>query len=240
MRPKEDNQGQDQINPTLTWTPTFLGMEIRIPKSIHLGASQSIYAGELPPLKRLSLNHSIRGILRPETEPFTSLMRISHHWRLSNTMLSGIRSYRPRFIGNQALKSPDSNSDQIETLPVASITASSRINNNSNNNNNSDPPNLLPNVLDGNFETSWSNKERGSWPLFDLGTTKTIQSVAIAWYLGDSYDYYYSISVSNDGIIFTAEVITLGHFNNTYSRRGIGRGISKLQLMETTWMIWLE
>jgi hypothetical protein len=79
MRPKEDNQDQDQINPTLTWTPTFLGMEIRIPKSIHLGASQSNYAGELPPLKRLSLNHPIRGILRPVTEPLTSLMRISHH-----------------------------------------------------------------------------------------------------------------------------------------------------------------
>ncbi|MPZ07763.1 MAG: hypothetical protein GEU26_15350 [Nitrososphaeraceae archaeon] len=37
----------------------------------------------------------------------------------------------------------------------------------------------------------------------DLGTTKNIQSVAIAWYLGDSFDYYYSISLSNDGIIFT-------------------------------------
>lgn len=142
MRAKEDNQNQDQVNPTLMWTPTFLGMEIRIPKSIHLGA-------------------------------------------------------------NQSLKSPDSNSDQIETLPVASITASSRINNNSNNNNNSDPPNLLLNVLDGNFETSWSNKERGSWLSLDLGTTKNIQSVAIAWYLGDSFDYYYSISLSNDGIIFT-------------------------------------
>jgi len=194
MRPKEDNQDQDQINPTLTWRQHFLAWK----------------------------------------------SGFQNHWRLSNTMLSGIRSYRPRFIGNQALKSPDSNSDQIETLPVASITASSRINNNSNNNNNSDPPNLLPNVLDGNFETSWSNKERGSWLLLDLGTTKNIQSVAIAWYLGDSYDYYYSISVSNDGIIFTAEVVTLGHFNNTYSRRRIGRGISKLQLMETTWMIWLE
>lgn len=54
MRPKEDNQDQDQINPTLTWTPTFLGMEIRIPKSIHLGASQSIYAGVATPEETVS------------------------------------------------------------------------------------------------------------------------------------------------------------------------------------------
>ncbi|MGH9990525.1 MAG: hypothetical protein ACREAS_08825 [Nitrososphaera sp.] len=40
-RPKDHNQNQEQINPTLTWTATFLGMEVGIPKSILLGLKQS-------------------------------------------------------------------------------------------------------------------------------------------------------------------------------------------------------
>lgn len=59
-----------------------------------------------------------------------------------------------QLIRNQALRSPGSDSDEIETLPVATITARGSINN-------SGPANEPLNVLDGDFETSWSNKGIG-------------------------------------------------------------------------------
>jgi hypothetical protein len=211
MRLKDHNQNQEQINPTPTWTAAFLGMEVRIPKSILLGLKQSSCTQELlldtseetASQSFYERNHKAR---EERTTHFPneniSALTSAPSEAFGNSVLPAQESSQvvveeEESIRNQALRSSRFNSDQIETLPVGNITANS-----SSINNSSDPANLPINVLDGNYDTSWSNKGRG-WLSLDLGTIKNIQSMAIAWYRGDSFDYYYSISLSNDGIIFT-------------------------------------
>lgn len=85
----------------------------------------------------------------------------------------------------------DSSSLKITPLPVVNVSANSN-----------EGKNFPANTIDGNFNTFWSNKGKGSWLLLDLGTTKNIRSVNIAWYQGEIYDYYYEISLSNDALNF--------------------------------------
>ena len=60
--------------------------------------------------------------------------------------------------------------------------------------------NFLPQyVIDKNFNTLWSNYGIGSWIQLDLGTTKNICSVDIAWYKGNERQNNFVISTSTDG-----------------------------------------
>jgi hypothetical protein len=79
----------------------------------------------------------------------------------------------------------------IKTLHVARITASG-----------SESGNRPENVLDGNPRTLWSNKGTDSWILLDLGSSNDIHGIEIAWHRGSWFDYYYEISISNDGTEF--------------------------------------
>jgi F5/8 type C domain/Bacterial Ig domain len=76
-------------------------------------------------------------------------------------------------------------------LPITGVTASG---------NDGDVP---ANVLDNNFNTRWSNLGIGSWIQADLGSNMNICSVDIAWYLGNTRQNNFVISVSNDGTTFT-------------------------------------
>ena len=58
------------------------------------------------------------------------------------------------------------------------------------------------NVLDNSLSTRWSNPGVGSWIRADLGTTKTICSVDIAWYKGNERRYNFAIATSTDGTTF--------------------------------------
>lgn len=58
------------------------------------------------------------------------------------------------------------------------------------------------NTIDNNFTTRWSNPGNGSWIEFDLGSTKSICTVDIAWYKGDQRKNNFVISMSNDGTNF--------------------------------------
>jgi hypothetical protein len=78
-----------------------------------------------------------------------------------------------------------------QQLPITGVTASG---------NDGDVP---ANVLDNNFNTRWSNLGIGSWIQADLGSTMNICSVDIAWYLGNTRQNNFVISVSNDGTSFT-------------------------------------
>jgi hypothetical protein len=192
------------INPFLALTPTFLGKLISIPRSSHPGTSQSICTTALSLdtpaeiVSRISVqrNYRTKNKTARLSNGSTSTLRSASYNACGNCALSDQESSQEvkESIESQEIRSPDSNSDQIETLPVVSITASDC---------NDDHTNLPLNVLDGNFETNWSSKGRLSWISLDLGSIKTIHSVKIAWYRGDFFDYYYSISVSNDGVIFT-------------------------------------
>jgi F5/8 type C domain/Calcineurin-like phosphoesterase len=56
------------------------------------------------------------------------------------------------------------------------------------------------NVLDNNINTRWSNSDIGSWIQLDLGTSKNICSIDIAWHEGNERQNNFTISSSNDGI----------------------------------------
>jgi hypothetical protein len=59
------------------------------------------------------------------------------------------------------------------------------------------------NVLDNNLQTRWSNNGKGSWIQLDLGSSKNICSINIAWYKGDVRQNNFVISTSKDGSIYT-------------------------------------
>jgi hypothetical protein len=59
------------------------------------------------------------------------------------------------------------------------------------------------NVLDNNLNTRWSNNGKGSWIQMDLGSSKNICSVNIAWYKGNERQNNFVISTSKDGNTFT-------------------------------------
>jgi hypothetical protein len=59
------------------------------------------------------------------------------------------------------------------------------------------------NVLDNNLQTRWSNNGKGSWIQLDLGSSKNICSINIAWYKGNERQNNFVISTSKDGSIYT-------------------------------------
>jgi len=60
--------------------------------------------------------------------------------------------------------------------------------------------NFLPKyVIDNNFNTLWSNYGKGSWIQLDLGSSKNICSVNVAWYKGIERQNNFVISTSTDG-----------------------------------------
>ena len=69
-------------------------------------------------------------------------------------------------------------------------------------------------VLDNNLNTRWSNKGEGSWIQVDLGSSKNICSVNIAWFKGNERQNNFVISTSKDGTTFT-KVLTSKSSGNT-------------------------
>jgi hypothetical protein len=59
------------------------------------------------------------------------------------------------------------------------------------------------NIVDNNLQTRWSNNGKGSWIQLDLGSSKNICSLDIAWYKGNERQNNFIISTSKDGITFT-------------------------------------
>jgi hypothetical protein len=59
------------------------------------------------------------------------------------------------------------------------------------------------NVLDNNLDTRWSNNGIDSWIQLDLGTSKNICNIDIAWYKGNERQNNFVISASNDGVKFS-------------------------------------
>ena len=62
------------------------------------------------------------------------------------------------------------------------------------------------NAIDNNFGTRWSHSLFGSWIRVDLGSTKSICSVNIAWFNGNQRQYHFVIATSTDGTAFTNKV----------------------------------
>jgi F5/8 type C domain len=58
------------------------------------------------------------------------------------------------------------------------------------------------NTIDNNLNTRWSNLGIGSWVQFDLGASKVVCNIDIAWYRGDLRKVNFEVSVSMDGNTF--------------------------------------
>lgn len=115
----------------------------------------------------------------------------SSYGQLHDNTSSEMSSASEAGIVGQDSRYLDSSSPEIKPLPVVNISA-----------NGHEDTNFPINIIDGNFDTCWSNKGRGSWLLLDLGTRNNVRSVKIAWHQGGMLDYYYEISLSDDAANF--------------------------------------
>jgi hypothetical protein len=59
------------------------------------------------------------------------------------------------------------------------------------------------NILDNNINTRWSNSDIGSWIQLDLGTSKNLCSIDVAWHDGNERQNNFTISTSNDSIKYS-------------------------------------
>jgi len=63
---------------------------------------------------------------------------------------------------------------------------------------NGDDGNIPANTLDGDLDTRWSSKgEKGKYITYDLGSSKKISSVKIAWHNGDERKAYFTIRLGD-------------------------------------------
>ena len=80
----------------------------------------------------------------------------------------------------------DNLKQSLVELSVASVSA------------NGDDGNVPSNTLDGNLNTRWSSFGRtGKYITFDLGSSKKISRIKIAWYKGDQRKAFFKVRVGN-------------------------------------------
>ncbi|TRX59623.1 alginate lyase [Fulvivirga sp. M361] len=77
------------------------------------------------------------------------------------------------------------NARSAAVLAVSSVSASSH------------DGNVPQNTLDGNFSTRWSANGAGQYITFDLGSSKTVGSMKVAWHKGDQRVADFKIRVGN-------------------------------------------
>ncbi len=63
--------------------------------------------------------------------------------------------------------------------------------------------NVPANTIDDQLDTRWSNLGKGSWIDYDLGASKSISAVAIAWHAGSTRSNTFTVSTSPDGNTYT-------------------------------------
>jgi hypothetical protein len=118
---------------------------------------------------------------RTETAGVTSL---SHTTYNVNASPGGSLTYWPTSLssGGSAAKF---------SVPGTSVTASA------------DDGNVPANAVDGSLATRWSASGDGQWIRLDLGSTKTIAFVKIAFYVGDTRSSTFDVQTSPDGTTWT-------------------------------------
>jgi len=77
-------------------------------------------------------------------------------------------------------------------VPASSVTASAN------------DGHVPANTVDGNLGTRWSAEGNGQWIRYDLGATRLVAFVKIAWYQGNARHAFFDLQTSADGITFTS------------------------------------
>lgn len=62
--------------------------------------------------------------------------------------------------------------------------------------------NVESNILDFSIKTRWSCEGKGSWLMYDLGESKDISSLYVAFYSGNKRKTNFDIEISDDGVNF--------------------------------------
>ena len=92
----------------------------------------------------------------------------------------------------------------LPTLPTAATTCSQlQLSGSSVSASGFDSPTPPSNTLDNNLNTRWSNPGLPSFIQYNLGQSRPVCSVDIAWYSGASRTMTFTISFSTDGSTFT-------------------------------------
>jgi hypothetical protein len=103
------------------------------------------------------------------------------------------------------LKPADAQADNsCQKIPIRGVVA--------NGEENGEIENVASNAIDNNPNTRWSNNGKGSFIQADLGQSSILCTVDISWLYGDSRQYNFVISASNDGT----------HFNDLVSAKSTG------------------
>ena len=58
-------------------------------------------------------------------------------------------------------------------------------------------------TLDGDLETAWASNGMAEWIMYDLGESKPIDTIQLAWRKGDQRVYKFEILLSDDGASWT-------------------------------------
>jgi hypothetical protein len=76
-------------------------------------------------------------------------------------------------------------------LPVSAVVASA------------DDGNVPANTLDGNLATRWSGEGDGVWIRYDLGSSRTVGAVSLAWHQGSGRTFTFDVQVSANSTSWT-------------------------------------
>lgn len=96
---------------------------------------------------------------------------------------------------NSAVSSATYNIYAKLSVPAANVTASAYTST------------FVPaNTVDGSLSTRWAGNGDGVWIRYDLGATKTIGYVKLAWYQGTTRTYTFDVQTSTDGTTWTTRI----------------------------------
>lgn len=73
-------------------------------------------------------------------------------------------------------------------------------------------------TIDGNYSTYWQSTTNGSnsaYVQYDLGSSQTVHSVKIAWYLGNTRSTWFDVDTSTDGVNWTTTLSSINSSGTT-------------------------
>ena len=133
----------------------------------------------------------VRGLTRPSTGKDVGCYEV----QASGTGLTPMErgDVGPAYYGGPAgtFTPPSGGTTAKFGIPGSSVTASSH------------DGNVPANTVDGSLSTRWSASGDGQWIRYDLGSTKTVEYLKIAWLNGDSRVYTFDLQKSSDGSTWT-------------------------------------
>ena len=132
----------------------------------------------------------VRGLTRPSTGKDVG----SYEVQATGTGLEPLQrgDVGPEYYGGPAdTFTPPTVPSAKFSIPGTSVIASA------------DDGNVPANTVDGSLSTRWSANGDGQWIRYDLGSTKTVTWLKLAWLNGDSRVYTFDVQVSADGSAWT-------------------------------------